>query len=78
MKQSGMDRRTADLVVTTFLKEARRRLTKAVKLACAAEARADKGAGKRAVRTALRIEPLLYEAAHFVNTASIVHRLWGR
>ncbi|MEP0314140.1 hypothetical protein [Hyphomonas sp.] len=75
-----MERSTADLVVKPFLREARRRLTTAVKLTRKAEARAKAGetAGEteKAIRLALQVEPLLYEVTHFVNTACIVNRLW--
>ena len=61
--------------IRVFLAQARERLHRTVGVAKAAEILAAAGKPQEAARFALDVEPLLYEARHFINTASLVNRL---
>ena len=69
-----IDATLADATIRTFLAEADDRLHAAVGIARAAEICVVAGKLGDGVRIALEIEPLLYDARHLVNTASIVRR----
>jgi hypothetical protein len=77
-KEAPMDRALLDLTLKAFLKEARVRLDEIVGIARAAEICAEIGQTDKAVRLSLGIEPFLYEVRNFVNTASMINRLWSR
>ena len=69
-----IDDTLADATVRAFLAQADARLHAAVGIARAAEICVATGKLGDGVRIALDIEWLLYDARHFVNTASIVRR----
>ena len=69
-----IDATLADATIRAFLAEADARLHAAVGIARAAEICVATGKLGDGVRIALDIELLLYDARHFVNTASIVRR----
>jgi hypothetical protein len=69
-----IDDTLADATIKAFLAQADARLHAAVGIARAAEICVAAGKLSDGVRIALDIEGLLYDARHFVNTASIVRR----
>ena len=61
--------------IRAFLREARERLHRAVGVARAAEILAAAGKPEEATRSALDVEPLLYEVRTLINAASLTRRL---
>jgi hypothetical protein len=76
-KEAPMHKALLDQTLQAFLRAARARLDEIVGIARAAETCAEIGQTDKAVRLSLDIEPLLYEVRNFVNTASMINRLWN-
>lgn len=70
-----METPIAEFAVKTFLKELRRRLDEAARVARAAEACADIGNTDKAVEIVLDIEQPIYEAGKLLDAASLINRL---
>jgi hypothetical protein len=73
--EDAMDAAIANLAIKVYLKEVRRRLDDAARIAKAADACAEAGSPDEAVSIALEIEQLVYEATRLLDAASLINRL---